>query len=103
MGPDDDLYVTGPTLATYDRVYRVSMDGRVETIDAYVRAAARAGLRRHWPPPHRRSARRGQRYLRLRAERPRELIIGGARLVGLAFGAKGRLVVATSDTVYNFS
>ena len=34
---------------------------------------------------------------------PRELIIGGARLVGLAFGGKGRLVVATSDTVYDFS
>lgn len=39
---------------------------------------------------------------RLRPSGPRELVVGGPRLVGLAFGAEGRVVVATSDTVYSF-
>ena len=33
MGPDDCLYVTGPTLATHDAVYRFDMSGRHEVID----------------------------------------------------------------------
>ena len=30
MGPDGDLYVSGPTLTARDHVYRVSLDGKVE-------------------------------------------------------------------------
>ena len=34
MAPDDTLYVTAPTLGTYDVLYRVDHDGNVTTVDA---------------------------------------------------------------------
>jgi sugar lactone lactonase YvrE len=101
MSPDDDLYVTGPTLSSYDRLYRVSLDGHVETLShtfgrpqglAFDAAgnlhvvealAGAAGI------------------YRLRTD-GRTLVVSGGKLVGLAFGAEGQLVVATNDSVYSF-
>ena len=34
MGPDDALYVTGPTMATYDHVYRVDRQGAVSVMSS---------------------------------------------------------------------
>ena len=90
MGPDDALYVTGPTLASYDRVYRVSMRRRRRDR----RSDASAG-RRAWP-----STRTGvlhvvealagvERRLPPATTAARTLVVAGARLVGLAFGANG--------------
>src|SRR5207245_427570 len=31
IGPDRALYVTGPTLSSYDSLYRIDIDGRVTT------------------------------------------------------------------------
>jgi sugar lactone lactonase YvrE len=101
MGPDGWLYVTGPTLASYDRVYRVSMEGQVETIDqAFGRPQglafdASGNL-------HVVEALAGcSGVYRLHAG-GKTLVVAGPRLVGLAFGPTGGLVVATSDTVYSF-
>jgi sugar lactone lactonase YvrE len=102
MGPDGWLYVTGPTLGTYDRVYRVSMDGNVETVDqTFGRpqglafdskgvlhvVEALAGVSGVYALPQSGS---------------KTLVVAGPRLVGLAFGRDSRLVVATNDTVYLF-
>ena len=102
MGSDDHVYVTGPTLATYDRVYRISMTGRVETIDesfgrpqglAFDSAGvlhvveALAGISGVYALPQ---------------AGAKELVLSGPRLVGLAFGPGSQLVVATSDTLYSF-
>jgi sugar lactone lactonase YvrE len=101
MGPDEWLYVTGPTLATYDRIYRVSMDGRVETVDdTFGRPQGIAfdadGIL------HVVEALAGSAGIyQLRAS-GKTLITSGPRLVGLAFGTEGRLVVSNSDTVYSF-
>jgi sugar lactone lactonase YvrE len=101
MGPDGALYVTGPTLATYDRVYRVSMTGAVESIDeSFGRPQGLA-----FDPEgtlhvvEALAGRSGVYELRASAKR---LVIAAPRLVGLAFGAPGVVVVATSDTVYRF-
>jgi sugar lactone lactonase YvrE len=102
MGPDGWLYVTAPTLATYDSLYRVSMSGAVETLDQsfgrpqglafdgdgrlhVVEALAGVSGVYRWEP-------RGKR-----------LVVAGPRLVGLAFGADSQLVVATSDTAFGFA
>ena len=102
MGPDDALYVTGPTLGSYDYVYRVNLSGAVEVVDrtfgrpqglAFDSAGvlhvveALAGVSGVYALPQ---------------AAPKELVVAGARLVGLAFGRDGRLVVATSDTIYGF-
>ena len=101
MGPDGWLYVTAPTLATYDRLYRVSMSGAVETLDQtfgrpqglafdadgrlhIVEALAGVSGVYQWVAGHKR------------------LVLAGPRLVGLAFGAHGQLVVATNDTAFGF-
>ena len=102
FGPDENLYVTGPTLGTRDCVYRVSMDGNVSVFyegfgrpqgiafDAdgrlYVVDALAGG---------------GGLY-RFDAEGSREpeLLLDAGGLVGLAFSAEGMLALASSDTVY---
>jgi sugar lactone lactonase YvrE len=101
ISPDDELFVTGPTLATYDPLYRVSMDGRVETIGQTfgrpqgVAFDAAGNL-------HVVEALAGSSGIyRLHAE-GRTLVVAGVRLVGLAFGTGSQLVVATSDSVYSF-
>jgi len=101
MSADDELFVSGPTLASYDPLYRVSLDGRVETIgQTFGRpqglAFDAAGSL------HVVEALAGSAAIyRVHAD-GRTLVAAGSRLVGLAFGAAGQLVVATSDSVYSF-
>jgi sugar lactone lactonase YvrE len=100
IGPDFALYVTGPTLASYDSLYRVDTDGTVTTqyaafgrpqglaFDAHgslhvVEAlAGSSGLYR--VPPH----------------GDPEMVLAGPGLVGVAFDGRGALVVASNDTAY---
>jgi len=103
MGPDDTLYVTAPTLATHDVVYRVTRDRLVDVIYAgfgrpqglafdstgalYVvdALAGAAGLYRLDPS----------------ATQPvPELIVTAPSLVGVAFDPAGGLILASADTVW---
>jgi hypothetical protein len=101
MGPDGWLYVAGPTLASYDRVHRVAMDGRVEAVgDAFGRPQGLA-----FDPLgqlHVVEALAGASGIYRVHNGGRTLVVAGPRLVGLAFDPDGRLVAATSDTVYRF-
>jgi len=102
-GPDDCLYVSGPTLATNDVIYRITPDRLVDEVcrgfgrpqglafDAsgalhVVEAlAGRAGL------------------YRLDVSKPSpepELILSAPSLVGVAFSAAGVMVVASGETVW---
>jgi sugar lactone lactonase YvrE len=99
-GPDDTLFVTAPTFATRDHVYRIDRQGEVRSIssefgrpqglavdadgDLYVvdAVAGGAGL------------------FRVADGRPRELVLSAPSLVGVAFEPGGGLAVASADTVY---
>jgi sugar lactone lactonase YvrE len=101
FGPDDNLYVTGPTVSSSESVFRVDRDGRPAVFfkglgrpnglafdregNLYVAASygGRRGVVRIAPD--------GQSA---------ELFVAGANVVGLAFGPGGDMAVATSDTVY---
>jgi sugar lactone lactonase YvrE len=101
MGPDSALYVTGPTLASYDRIYRVSMTGRVETVDASF--GRPQGLA--FDPSgvlHVVEALAGSSGVYQMRSTARALVIAGPRLVGVAFGPGATAVVATSESVYRF-
>ncbi|HXG88052.1 MAG TPA: hypothetical protein VNJ02_06935 [Vicinamibacterales bacterium] len=101
MGPDGWLYVTGPTLGTYDRIYRVSMSGVVETMDqSFGRPQGLAFD--HDGALHVVEALAGSSGVYRIDGATRTLVIAGPRLVGLSFGTGNRVVVATSDTVYSF-
>lgn len=102
-GPDNCLYVTAPTLATHDALYRITPDRLVDTVtEAFGRPqglafdamgmlyvvealAGSAGLfrvdvRRDAPVP--------------------ELVVAAAALVGVAFGPGGATVLSSNDTVW---
>lgn len=101
MGPDGGLYVAGPTLGTYDRVYRVSMEGRVETVDeTFGRPQGLAfdseGIL------HVVEALAGSSGVYQLRSSGKTLVLAGARLVGLALGHNGHMIVSSSDTVYRF-
>jgi sugar lactone lactonase YvrE len=100
MGPDDALYATAPTLSSSDRVYRIAMSGDREAIDEpFGRPQGLA-----FDPTgrlHVVEALAGVAGVyRLDPSGPRELVVSGARLVGVAFAGDGKMVVATTDTVY---
>jgi sugar lactone lactonase YvrE len=101
FGPDRSLYVTGPTVSGFDRVTRIDRQGRT--------AVFYRGLGR---PQGLAFDREGNLYVAasLRGRRgivrispnaaEAELVVAGMNLVGLAFSAKGDLVVASNEAVY---
>lgn len=102
MSPDDVLYVSAPTLASYDSVRRIDRDGKVETLD--IPFGRPQGLAFDASGVlHVVEALAGSSGVyALRPGAPRELIVAGDTLVGLAFGPGGHLVVASNESVYSF-
>ena len=102
MAPSGDLYVSAPTLGSYDQIYRVSRSGEVSRLPApfgrpqgmaigpdgalYV-VDALAG---------------SSAVYRIGDEGDPEIIASGAALIGLAFGPSGELVVVSNETAYRF-
>ena len=102
VGPDDALYVTGPTVASFDSVTRIDADGKVgvfykglgrpqglaldDTGNLYVAASLRG--------------RRG--IVRISPDgQDAEMFVAGMNLVGLAFNSSGVLAVVSTDSVYS--
>lgn len=102
MSADGHLYVSAPTLASYDSVRRISPNGVVETLDTpFGRpqglAFDAAGTL------HVVEALAGASGVHaLRPGTAPELIVAGAGLVGLAFGPAGQMAVASNESVYLF-
>lgn len=100
-GPDDGLYVAGPTLASYDSVYRIDRTGKVDRLGA--RFGRPQGLAfDSGGALHVIEALAGLSSLcRLDAAGATATPVLSARsLVGVAFDPTGGLVVASGDTVY---
>jgi len=104
MGPDDNLYVTGPTLGPYDYVYKINPRSR-EVSDVYGGFGRPQGLA---------FDSQGSLYVvealagwsgvyRLRPEGKPELVVAGQGLVGVAFDPTGGLVVASNETAYRLN
>jgi sugar lactone lactonase YvrE len=102
FGPDDALYLTGPTVTSYDSVWRINADGDVDVFfkglgrpqglafdtegNLYVAASLRG--------------RRG--IVRVSADgREAKLVVAGVNLIGLAFSSAGEMAVVSIDSVYS--
>jgi sugar lactone lactonase YvrE len=102
FGPDDHLYVAGPTVSSFDSITRFDEQGNASLFfrglgrpqglafdregNLYVAAALRG--------------RRG--VVRISADaKTAELVVAGMNVVGLAFGPAGEMVVATNEAVYS--
>jgi len=101
FGPDDNLYLTGPTVTSFDSIWRVNQDGETTVFfkglgrpqglafdrdgNLYVAASwkGRRGIVRISPD--------GQQA---------ELVVAGVNLVGLAFSASGDMAVVSIDSVH---
>ena len=101
-GPDDALYVTGPTVSSFDAVMRIDEHGAASVFyrglgrpgglafdsagNLYVAASLRG--------------RRG--VVRIKADgTDAALAVAGMNVIGLAFSATGDMAVATNEAVYS--
>ncbi len=102
FGPDDSLYVSGPTVTSFDSIWRINSDGDADVFykglgrpqglafdnegNLYVAASfrGRRGIVRISPDGFN-----------------AELLVAGVNLIGLAFGASGEMAVVSIDSVYS--
>ena len=100
MSPAGDLYVSAPTLASYDSVRRIDPEGRGEALN--IPFGRPQGLA--FDPNgvlHVVEALAGSSGVyAIRPDRDPELIVAGAGLVGARVRSRGEMVVASSDSVY---
>jgi sugar lactone lactonase YvrE len=101
FGPDGDLYVTGPTTSSFDRVYRISQNG---TVSAYYRGLGRPqgmafarGGNLHVAASL--GGRRG--IVRITPDGRAELVLSGVGIVGLVLLPTRRAVVATTNALFS--
>lgn len=102
FGPDDALYVTGPTVSSYDAVTRIDPNGKAE---AFFRGLGRPGGLAfdsegflYVAASYR--ARRG--IIRISPDAmDARLVVAGMNVIGLAFNAQGDMIVATNEAVYS--
>ena len=102
-----ELFVTAPTLGTYDYVYRIDRHGNVRTLglpmgrpqglafgpdDALYVVDALAGSSGLFRIP----------IVESGPDAEAEIVAAGAALVGVAWGPSGELVVTSNDTAYRF-
>lgn len=103
MSPEGELFVSAPTLGSYDHVYRIDRAGGIRTVPT---ALGRPQGLAFSPEGvlHVADSLAGSgglyRFADLDAEP--ELFVSGGSIVGVAFGPDGQVAVASSDTVYRF-
>jgi sugar lactone lactonase YvrE len=102
VGPDDALYVAGPTVGSFDSVMRINADGEASVFyrglgrpqgmafdqngSLYIAATMRG--------------RRG--IVRISPDgKDTEMFVAGMNLVGLAFSGTGDLAIVSTDSIYS--
>ena len=100
FSPTGDLYVTGPTTSSFDRVYRISPAGEVSV---FFRGLGRPqGMAfDHFGNLYVAASLGGKRgIVRLTPTAEPELVISGSNIVGLALLASHRAFITTSTALY---
>ena len=100
FSPVGDLYVTGPTISSYDRVFKITPAGEVS---AFFRGLGRPqGLAFDAAGNlYLVASYGGQRgIVRISPAGRAELVLSGVNLVGLALHKSGRAVLATNSALY---
>lgn len=104
FGPDDSLYVAGPTVTSFDSIWRINRDGQT---DVFYRGLGR--------PQGLAFDREGNLYVAAALKGRRgivrispdgsdaRLVVAGVNLIGLAFAASGEMAVVSIDSVYSLA
>jgi sugar lactone lactonase YvrE len=101
-GPDDALYVTAPTLAARDHVYRVDREGDVTVVSSAFGRPQGLAFDPHGVLCVVEATAGWNGVDRISADGAVERFVAGVDLVGLAFDPGGGLAVCSNDTVYRF-
>ena len=100
VSADGAVFVSAPTLSSYDAVYRIDPDGSVtEPYTGFGRPQGLAFDRAGALFVVEALAGSSGLYF-LPAEGPPDLVLSGPGLVGVAFDPRGGLIVCTNDTAY---
>jgi sugar lactone lactonase YvrE len=103
MSPEQELFVTAPTLNPYDHIYRIDRDGRVDTIPSPLGRPQGLAFAPDGTLHVVEALAGGSGVYRFpRLDATPELVVSAATLVGVAFGPHGEMVVASNDTAYRF-
>ena len=104
ISPGGELFASGPTLSTYDHVYRIGPDGNVRSVLATFGRPQGLAFSPDEGVLHVVDALAGRSGLyRVKdLDGEPELLVAGAGFIGVAFGPAGELVLVSNDTAYRF-
>lgn len=102
FGPDDALYLAGPTVTSFDSIWRINQDGR---LDVFFKGLGRPqGLAFDVDGNlYTAASLRGRRgIVRITPDgSDAKIVVSGVNLVGLAFSSNGEMAVVSIDSVYS--
>jgi sugar lactone lactonase YvrE len=103
MSPEGELFVSAPTLNSYDHLYRIARHGEVSALPVPLGRPQGLGFSQDGVL-HVVDALAGSSGLFRfpRVDAPPELVVSGPSLIGVAFGPSGELVAASNETAYRF-
>ena len=102
IAADGTLFVSAPTLASYDSLFRINPDGRVETVTVPFGRPQGLAFDANGVLHVVEALAGSSGVYAMRPNREPELVVAGAGLVGLAFGPRGEMVVASNQSIYSF-
>ena len=103
MGPDQALYVTGPTLSPYDVLYRIDRNGEITTTYSAFGRPQGLAFDRHGTLFVIEALAGASGLYRFRPGTKPELVLSGPGLVGVAFSPDGSMVVSSNETAYRLA
>jgi len=104
ISPTGELFASGPTLSTYDHVYRIGSDGKVRSVLATFGRPQGLAFSPGEGVLHVVDSLAGRSGLYRLADLDGEpeLLVAGCGFIGVAFGQSGEMAVASNDTAYRF-
>ena len=100
FGPDGYLYVTGPTLSSFDSVMRISPEGVVTRFFTGLGRPQGLAFDREGNL-YVAASRRGHRgILKITPDAEAEMLVAGVSLVGLCFDDHGNMIIASNGEIF---
>ncbi|MFM8392312.1 MAG: gluconolaconase, partial [Acidobacteriota bacterium] len=101
FGPGGDLYVTGPTVSSYESVMRVDFAGNVRPFYTGLGRPQGLAFDRDGNLYVAASLHGHRGIVRITADgRHAEIVVSGGSIVGLALDDQGRMIVASTERIY---
>lgn len=101
FGPDDALYVAGPTVSSHDTITRIDQNGEISVFYRGLGRPQGLAFDRHGNLYVAASLRGRRGIVRIAPDGSEaEMAVAGMNVVGLAFSREGDMVVATNEAVF---